>query len=261
MSLVTSNMSGETLEDEKFNKYFVKDPKGSVSFYMISNRLNLSKRATKNFINDRGFTTEKRDDDDYLLGYTFREEAFTPSVNGDIKNKENKQNKERFKENDLFKKIFELHENKEKTHENKEKTQKTQEENIELRRLKVELEEYKRHLKQKNDELDAHKELNRQHIREKLEAEELHRKQLRELTETINLCKGVNIEIGDTFKSLKPKLERASGRDVKMLILIDFIENNNRHSRVVYVPEEQTYTFEIGDEHRHHNPDLSTHFT
>ncbi len=246
-------MSGETLEDEKFNKYFVKDPRGSVSFYMVAIRLNLSKKATKNFINERGFTTEKRDDDDYLLGYNFREEAFTPSVNGDRKIKQrNRENKES-KENNLVKKIFELQESQIK--ETKE------EDNLELRRLKVELEEYKRHLKQKNDELDAHKELNRQHIREKLEAEELHRKQLRELTETINLCKGVNIEIGDTFKSLKPKLERASGKDVKMLILIDFIENNNRHSRVVYVPEEQEYTFEIGDEHRHHNPDLSTHFT
>jgi hypothetical protein len=231
--------SDSNLENSKFNKFFVIDKDGRVSFTVLSDKLNLDSELLLEFLLDKDLKIEEIDGRKYLIGWKYRDEIRTPAAST---------------ESSFPQKIKKV----ESTEMSKEK--------IEQRKLYLEVEEYKRQLKIKNREIDSYKDLTRKHTREKLEMEESHRKHLDELAEHISLGHSLNERIYNDVNRLKKSLEKLSSKDVKIAILVDFNESaGNRHTRAAFVPKDQDYTFEIGDattpEYKtHHNPDLRLHF-
>lgn len=225
-------------EDTLFNKFFVKDRDSKVSFTVLSDKLNLDNESLLLFLNNRKLMVNDINGRKYLLGWKYRDDARTPAqVNTTQKPVLNP-----ITEDDTQRKKDEL----------------------ERYRLTQELEEYKRRLRVKNKEIDDYKEAVRKHAKEKSELEELHRAKLEEITEKISLGHSLNERIQSILDKTKKDLEKLSGKEVKILILTDFHETNEpnkRHSRTLFVPRGQDYTFEIGHETKHQNPDLRTHFT
>lgn len=230
--------SDSNLENSKFNKFFVRDKDGRVSFTVLSDKLNLDNELLLEFLLDKDLNVEEIEGRKYLIGWKYRDEIRTPAASFPQK----------------IKKI----ETSEIIEKSSDKTEKY--------KLKLELEEYKRQLKIKNREIDTFKDLTKKHTREKLEMEESHRKHLDELAEHVSLGHSLNERIYNDANRLKKSLEKLSSKEVKIVILVDFNESTgNRHTRAVFVPKDQDYTFEIGDattpEYKtHHNPDLRTHF-
>lgn len=226
--------SDSNLENSKFNKFFVIDKDGRVSFTVLSDKLNLDSDLLLEFLVNKNLKIEEIDGRKYLIGWKYRDEIRTPTTFS-IKTK----------------KVESVEITKEK---------------MEQRKLYLEIEEYKRQLKIKNKEIDSYKELSRNHAREKLELEESHRKHLDELADHVSLGHSLNERIYNDANRLKKSLEKLSSKDVKIVILVDFNESDgNRHTRAAFVPKDQDYTFEIGDattpEYKtHHNPDLRSHF-
>jgi hypothetical protein len=233
-------------EDTLFNKFFVKDRDSKVSFTVLSDKLNLDNDSLLLFLNSRNLTVNDTHGRKYLMGWKYRDDARTPAQVNNTNQIFSTTQKSTLKPvvedfDDIQKKKDEL----------------------EKYRLTQELEEYKRRLRLKNKEIDDYKEAVRRHAREKLELEELHRAKLEELTEKVNLGHSLNERMQSILDRTKRDLERLSGKEVKILILTDFHDTNEpskRHSRTLFVPKGQEYTFEIGYETKHQNPDLRTHF-
>lgn len=227
-------------EDTNFNHYFVRDDKGRVSLDKLSDKLDLDEETLLKQLQD----LDVRDVNGiyYLYGWKYKDSARTPAP---LEN----QNKQYFKEPVIP--------------QQQDKSTKSKDSNdqfLEKYKLKMELEDYKQKLKLKNKELDNHKEIIRAHVKEKSDLEDSYRLKLEGEIEKISLGHSLNERIQNILNKTKQELETLSGKPVNILLLADFHNADKRHSRNVFIPKDQNYTFEIGHEQKHQNPDLRTHF-
>lgn len=227
-------------EHRDFNKFFIKSKSGKVAFNILLEKLNLDENELIEYLNSKNLEIIELRGRKYLNGWKYRDEARTPlSVFPDA-NTEMKQ-EHSLEMNSII-------------------PQSISQEDIERLRLYNELEEHKKALKLKNKEIDRYKNTIKNHAREKLELEEAHRAKMDELAEKVSLGHSLNDKIQNIINTTKRDLETLSGKDVKILLLVDFYDNLKRHNRSVFIPRDQNYTFEVGHEFKHHNPDLRTHF-
>ena len=236
-------------EDTLFNKFFVKDRDSKISFTVLSDKLNLDDESLIRYLTNKNLEINDRNGRKYLIGWKYRDDARTPTQSSNTAG-------QMFSsvQKSTLKPIIEIPDDS---------IQRKKDE-LEKYRLAQELEEYKRQLKLKNREIDNYKDSIRRHTREKLELEESHRNKLEELTEKVSLGHSLNDRMQSILSKTKKDLEQLSGKEVRILILTDFHDNSKGdlklHTRSYFVPKDQNYTFEIGHETKHHNPDLRTHF-
>lgn len=241
-------------EDTLFNKFFVRDRDSKVSFTLLSDKLGLDDELLLKFLSIRKFEINDKSGRKYLMGWKYRDDARTPAQSSNVNQMFSSSSHP--PQQKSLKPIIEIPDDS---------IQRKKDE-LERYRLAQELEEHKRQLKIKNGEIDTYKESIRKHAREKLELEDTHRRNLEELTEKVSLGHSLNERIQSILNRTKKDLEQLSAKDVKLLILVDFNDSvGTRHTRSVFAPKDQIYTFEIGDPKReeyktHHNPDLRTHF-
>jgi hypothetical protein len=242
-------------DDTIFNKFFVRDRDSKVSFTVLSDKLNLDEELLLQFLSNKKLEIGDKSGRKYLIGWKYRDDAKTPTQSSNINSMISNTTSHPPQQKSL-KPIIEVSDDS---------IQRKKDE-LERYRLAQELEEHKRQIKLKNREIDNYKESIRKHAREKLELEDLHRRNLEELTEKVSLGHSLNERIQSILNRTKKDLEQLSGKDVKILILVDFNDSaGTRHTRSVFAPKDQIYTFEIGNPNSseyktHHNPDLRTHF-
>lgn len=239
-------------EDTLFNKFFVRDRDGRVGFQVLSDKLGLDDELLLQFLSVRKLEVNEKSGRKYLMGWKYRDDARTPAQSSNL--------------NQIFSSTLPQQKSLKPIIEIPDDSIQRKKDELERYRLAQELEEYKRQLKLKNREIDNYKESIRKHAREKLELEDTHRRNLEELTEKVSLGHSLNERIQSILNRTKKDLEQLSTKDVKILILVDFNDSSGtRHTRSVFAPKDQIYTFEIGDPKKeeyktHHNPDLRTHF-
>lgn len=254
-------------EDILFNRFFIKENGDKVSFAVLSEKLNLDDESLLKYLRDRNLDIINKHNRNYLNGYRYRDDARTPAQsNSQFFPKYQTGQKQLDKINEsnngvevkLAPKPTDY-----KSVENLKNNKLQDQEFLENYRLKVELEEYKNKIRTKNKELDSYKDQIKKHAKEKLDLEDSYRRKLEEAAEKISLGHSLNEQIQNCLNKTKSNLEQLSGKSVKILLLTDIHDNHDiskLHSRTIFIPKDQEYNFIIGNEQKHQNPDLRTHF-
>lgn len=239
--------------DKMFNTFFVKDERSRASLVVIAQRLGIDEDEAFEYLNIKKLPLKSKNDILYLEGYRFNDNLRTPAIKEDSK-------QELFKLDELIKENKNLSRDIKPSKLDEQKEIEILKQNKDI--FEIQLEEYKRKLKEKDRLLKEQREEIRRQAREKLELEEKHINELREHIEKVNLGHSLNSDIPKTLERISKQLETLSNRDIKILLLVDSIERDGkRHSRKVFIPKEQKYTFEIGHEYKHENPDLKIHYS
>lgn len=246
--------------DKLFDTYFIKDSKSRVSLVVLSDKLGIPEDECIKYLERRGFQMVDKDDMLYLPGYKYNDNLRTPQLKSidnflEIHKTENK-GQVRKPERDYPTSSSQNTTNLHNLH-----NQGARVEMNEKEILTIQLEEYKRKERESQQIIKRQQEEIRKQIRKQLEMEDKHEDELREHFEKTNLGHALNIDIAKTLERISKNLSELSGKDIKILLLVDSLEKDgNRHSRKIFIPKEQNYSFTISNEFKHENPDLKTHY-
>lgn len=218
--------------DLNFNKNFVREKYGCVSLKVVAIKLDIDESSAEEFLKSKNIEIQVNDGKKFLKGWKYRDDAKTPLQVPVLKSKDYD-----IKKDDTSQQLME-----------------------EYKSMKI---------KSKNKENDLLKQIT--FLNDKIkdyesklsELEESHRIKIDEIMEKISLGQALNKKINDILDKTKSDLERLSNKEVEILILVDFHDKgeiSKRHSRTYFIPKNQNYSFEIGHELKHENPDLCKHF-